>query len=508
MFTGLQQTSSRLELDVSRDALTTYILVLCGCLVVSVVVLASGGSLSAGVGFIGASLVIFLTLYRIDWGTYILIGSILLFSHFPVPGFDNNPLYRVSYFKNLKEITYLPYFNAGVLTLFEVHFLFVFAVWFFLFSTTRETRLRPVSLWLPGGMFFSWFLLSFGYGLSQGGDFMIGLWEYRALCYLALMFFFIPQIIVTEEQVKGFIAACMIGILLKSIDGAWRYYTLDANFGEYEALTEHEDPVFMVTLFIFVAGLFLFNAKSGLRTLLGLSLPFVATAFWAGNRRAAFASFLISIPPFIFLFSRDRLKKFAIRSIPVWVFVALYFVAGWNSHASWAAFAQQIKSGLTENTKEAQGDRNYYSNLYRKIEDYNLAVTIQRAPLVGVGAGMKYDQPLELIHIEFSLRDYMAHNNILWLLIKVGSVGFFLLWFWLDAFAFRAAVLFHKMTDPYLKAVCAVLVIAVLNQMVAAYFDLHLVRYRTMLYLGSLMALLSPLESIARSRAGKDAPPA
>jgi hypothetical protein len=89
----------------------------------------------------------------------------------------------------------------------------------------------------------------------------------------------------------------------------------------------------------------------------------------------------------------------------------------------------------------------------------------------------------------------MAHNNVVWLLIKVGAVGFFLFWFFLDSFAVKAASVLQRLADPYLKVICIVVIVAVINQIVAAYFDLHLVRYRTLLYMGTLMGTLPAIES-------------
>jgi hypothetical protein len=61
--------------------------------------------------------------------------------------------------------------------------------------------------------------------------------------------------------------------------------------------------------------------------------------------------------------------------------------------------------------------------------------------------------------------------------------------------------------DPYLQAVAGMVAIAVINQLVAAYFDLHLVRYRTMLYMGTLMGLLPALSTIAREQVALRASP-
>jgi hypothetical protein len=102
-----------------------------------------------------------------------------------------------------------------------------------------------------------------------------------------------------------------------------------------------------------------------------------------------------------------------------------------------------------------------------------------------------------LAQIAFSLRDYMAHNNVIWLFVKTGVIGFFLFWFLLNGYAVKAAGLVARLPDPYAKAVLVLILVAIINLVTAAYFDLHLVRYRTMIYLGVLMGLLPVLAAEA-----------
>ncbi|HLX11867.1 MAG TPA: hypothetical protein VKS81_03560, partial [Bacteroidota bacterium] len=155
-----------------------------------------------------------------------------------------------------------------------------------------------------------------------------------------------------------------------------------------------------------------------------------------------------------------------------------------------------VKSGLS-NDRETAGER-YYSNLYREIEKYDLAWTVRQSPVTGIGFGNKYQMPLPLVKIEFPLRDYIPHDEILWVLVKMGAIGFCLLWFFLDSFAFQGAMIFSRLKDPYLKSVCAVSVVAIVVQVVVSNFDLQLTYYRNMVFLGTLMGLLSSLEAMDR----------
>src|SRR5699024_4498575 len=136
----------------------------------------------------------------------------------------------------------------------------------------------------------------------------------------------------------------------------------------------------------------------------------------------------------------------------------------WNSNSKWARPVQMVKSGLVS-SKEDLSKEDYYSNLYRDYENYNLAYTFRGKPIVGTGFGIKYEQPLGLANISFPLRDYIPHNQIFWVIVKSGVVGFFLFWFFFNSFAFQGVYILRNLSSPYLKAVCMMIIVAIINQL-------------------------------------------
>ena len=103
---------------------------------------------------------------------------------------------------------------------------------------------------------------------------------------------------------------------------------------------------------------------------------------------------------------------------------------------------------------------------------------------------------MDLANIDFSLRDYIPHNQILWVVVKTGGLGFFLFWLFFNSFAFQGAYTLMRLQDPYLKALCLMITVAVINQMVVSYFDLQLTYYRNMIYLGCLLGLMPAIWDI------------
>ena len=444
-------------------------------------------------GLLMSMCVVLITVYRLDWGFYLFIAMVLVFDQFEVPDIDSLT-YKINYFNNINTISYLPYISSGVVSPLELHMALLLLVWFILIAVRKDVRVVGPSIWPLATMFFLWLVIMLAYGLRQGGDFVVALWELRALFYMGLMYFFVPQIIKTREQIQTLMWVCIFGIAFKAFEGTSRFVGFGLSMGGNDALLNHEDPVFFVTLLIMLAGFVVFKVKSAQKWALWLLALPILMGFYAGNRRAAYASAAVSLAAFIALLPWSAMKRFLTFFVPMIFLFGIYGAIFWGSSGRLAGPINQIRSGFVSDEEEI-GERNYYSNLYRKIEDYNLAATIQISPLFGIGFGTKYEQPLALIAINYSLRDYMAHNNVIWLLVKVGAIGFFLFWFFLDSFALKATSILQRLSDPYLQVVCIVVIVAVINQIVAAYFDLHLVRYRTLLYMGTLMGTLPALES-------------
>jgi hypothetical protein len=491
----LYRLMSFYPLHIRRESWTTFLLLVAGSCLLGLIQVATDGKVLASVAFLAVVCIVVLSSYRLDWGFYLFLGMVLVFDQFAETEFSSFTA-KLGYFSNLKAIQYLPYFNSGVVTPFELHFLLLLFLWFVLICARKDYQLRAPAVWFVATVFFLWLIALFEYGLQNKGDLMAALWEVRALFYLGLMVFFVPQIIQTREQVQNVVWVWILGVSFKALEGTYRFVRQGFGMAGYDAMLNHEDPLFFITLLFLLCGLVLFGVKSRQRRFLTVMAIPMLIGFYVGNRRAAYGSLAASLLTFVSVLPGKQLWKFLKIVIPVAGLIAVYTIVFWDSEGGWATPIRQVRSGF-EDEEEQLGTRNYYSNLYRKLENYNLAVTVQQTPLIGIGFGTRYEQPLSLVRIGYSLRDFMAHNNVVWLLVKIGGIGFFFFWLLLDSYACRATSLLHRINDPYLKVLCAVVIVGIINQIVAAYFDLHLVRYRTMLLMGILMGLLPAIQSAA-----------
>jgi hypothetical protein len=471
------------------------------CLGVVALIVYMNGRAMATVGLAGAAIMLMAVLYRFEWGFYSFIGAVLVLDQFDVIGMDTLTS-RVQYFTNMNANPYITLPAFLVVTPMEVHLFSLLVVWILVYIVQGKVKFQPVPLWGVLGLFFAWLTYGLVVGLRSGGDFTVALWELRALFYCVIFYVLVPQFITTTEQVRQLLWVCIGALSLKAFMGLYRFASLGFSMSGYDELLTSEEPLLIATLLLFLLALVLFNVRTRQKTvLLMLALPLIL-GFYSGNRRAAYAAFAAALVAFIMLIPRKEVFRFWMYAVPVMVLFVGYVMLFWDSDTRLGSPLRQIRSGFDD---EEISERNYYSNLYRKIEEYNLAVTVQHEPVEGIGFGTKYEQPIALIRIDYALQDYMAHNNVLWLLVKTGAVGFFLFWFFLNGFAVRVAGIIGRLHDPYLKAVGVLIIVAVINQMVGAYFDLHLVRYRTMIYLGMLMGLLPVLVRADAASQPKDA---
>ncbi|MEX0648884.1 MAG: O-antigen ligase family protein [Balneolaceae bacterium] len=483
----------------SDNSLVLWLLLIYGTVILGGLLLFNGDLpvVLVMVYFVSIALVSFL---RIDYSIYTLVFLVLLFDQFGVPGFE--PLtYHIDFFRNLKEVSYLPDIEGGVVNAIEIHLLFIIISLFLAMAVNKEFTWRPIPVKWPFVLFVIFSLFSLAYGMLGGGDFLAALWEIRAFFYFFTLYLIIPQIIRSRDQLQILIWIFIIALTFKALQGIARYISVGFTTGLHATLTNHEDPVFIVTLFILLFGFLVFKVRNKQHFWLLILLLPLMLGFYFALRRAAYAAFMVSFVTFIVVLPGVIRWKFIKIMLPCLLIAGIYTAALWDSNARFTRPIQMVKSGL-ERPEIDDNSEDYYSNLYRENENYNLAQTVVNNPVTGIGFGKKYEQPVSLVDIRFPLRDYIPHNQIFWVIVKMGAVGFFSFWFFFNSFVAKGVKIFKKQTDPYLQAVTIFIVVAVINQMVVSYFDLQLTYYRNMIYLGCLMGLLPTVEHLGKQDEG------
>ena len=438
--------------------------------------------------------VVIISFLRLDISLFVFMAAVMFLDQYPVPGFETMTE-KLGFFSNLKEIDYIPFFNAGMVSPAEIHLIAIIISTLLHMVLRVNVIIKPIPVFLPFIGFLGALFFSVLYGLKGGGDMMVSMWEIRALFYLCIAYLVLPHIISSKKQIEVLVWIFIAGTVFKALQGIKRFIELGYTTGGYDVLTNHEDAVFIVTIILLLLGFMIFKVKNGQRLFIMITLLFMLLGFYVAQRRAAYASLIVSVAVLIVLLPAINRANFLKYFIPFLFLVLAYGAAFWNSTATIAGPVQTLKSGFEKPSLETNA-RDYYSNLYREFENYNLAQTVANNPIFGVGFGKKYEQPIPLVKIRFSLRDYIPHNQIFWVIVKMGMVGFLAFWFFFNSFVAKSTRLFMRVNDPYLKAVLLMITLSVINQMVVSFFDLQLTYYRNMLYLGCLMAMIAPIEYI------------
>lgn len=461
-------------------------------------VVLANGRLLLPLGFVALLAIVAVTLYRLDWGLAFLVGLSLVMDQFDIPGFPTWSL-AVAYHKTLNTSEHVSTGGAGVLTPMELHLLLVLAIFLLVLVVRRSMELRQVPVPLAGGLFFAWLAFSVARGRAAGGDLIVALWEVRGFAIFGIMMLLVPQIVRTKEQVRLAMWVVIAAVSVKALEAAVRFGAQGFSFGNWpfivDTFANHEDPVFIITLFILLLGLLFWGSDDRQRKALLWLFPLLLLGYVAAKRRATYASLAASLIAFVFLLPPEKRRVFFRWTGVLALVFALYVGAFWNSYSRVGSVAQQFRSTFFP-AKTEPGSRDYYSDLYRKQETYNLAVTMKRAPVLGVGFGMPYDQPVRMWGSNFPLAKYIPHNEIVWMLVKTGVLGFLIFWFFFNSFVVYAAGVLRNLKDPYLSAVCVVAVVAVVNQLVVSYVDMQLNWARSMTYLGLLFGLVPAIARI------------
>ena len=433
--------------------------------------------------------VIFLVLLGryLELGIYVLLGASLLLEQFQIFGMPNILTLKIPFYLNLNLIT-----GIGALVMNPVELLLglIVGIWFVRAVTSRETNLRVIPNLGIAVVFLGMLIFFTGYGLAMHGDFKSALWEIRALYYLCAMYFLASQLIRTRRQVTICIWIIIIAISIKGLQGCWRFFiTLGGHLGNVQAITGHEDALFMSTIFVLMLALFLLDRRRKEFWVLLVTFPFTFLTFIVTQRRIAYGVFALSVMLVILLVPRAK-KILALKLlIPIIPFLLVYTAVFWNSSSTLALPVQQVRSVFQK------GEQEDTSNTYRKIENFNLKQTIRTFPQ-GIGFGKKYLIIIPLADVDFPLWEYIPHNCIYWMWAKTGFVGFVIFWLFVGTAIVQAVINYRKMNDLYFRAVSLMVITFIISQVIVAYYDLQITFYRNMIYLGTSMGLLISMGEI------------
>jgi hypothetical protein len=357
----------------------------------------------------------------------------------------------------------------------------------------RRQALELGSLFRPLGVFMLCIVAGVVHGLATGGNARIIVVEMRPFEYLLLAYLVSYNLVSRIEHVRNFLWIVILGAGIKGAQGVYIVvvYLHGHTAGQNEIMA-HEESFFWVGVILLVVLFCLhYNYKPQLIAALCIMPPLVV-ALVANNRRTGYVDLVIGVAVawviIVVVRKQGRAKRLVALVICGALAAAYVFVF---SHASGtlAEPARAIMSTISPSKGDA---RDTLSNLYRIYENFDLKYTEKQSLLLGYGFGKPFLQPYILPNIlagdPYYL--YVPHNNIYWLWMRLGPIGFSAFWYFIASIIITACGIARRLRNPYLQLVAIYVVSITFMEVLASYADYQLFFYRNVMYLGILLGIL------------------
>jgi len=274
-----------------------------------------------------------------------------------------------------------------------------------------------------------------------------------------------------------------------------------------QGVGSHEEAFFFDCFLILLAALSICDVDRVLRRVMWALMPFVVIGDLACNRRAAVAALALVVPLLLFAAYRaipNRRRLIVGFGLALIVGVSIYYPLYKDRYGTMAQPARAIKSQFDPDPRDKS------SNEYRVAEEADLYATIKSTPVLGYGYGKRMLHAVHIADISkiYIWWDIIPHNGILWIWMRVGTLGFIAFWLMIAAVIVDAARtlrgdISESSPSPSLKgrefdaaasksiALCGMLVISAL--LVFGLLDLQLSNLRDMLFAGTWAGMIATL---------------
>lgn len=429
-----------------------------------------------------------LILYRPRYGLYIILFCTLVGDAFLMPWYP-----FTKNFSSPESLLYLH--NALIINPLESYIVLTFVSWLGRGAMERKIRFYASEIFWPAVAFLAFVVLGLLYGIGTGGNLNIALWEARPLFYLVAMLVLASNLITERAHVSHLLWAAMAALLVEGLVGSSYFLvTLKGSLAGVDRITEHAAAVHMNTLFILVLAAWLYQASWVKRLALPLMVPAVALTYLATQRRAAFLTLGIALVLLAVALYYEKRRAFWAIVPPAAVIGLVYVVAFWNASGALALPAQAVKSIVAEDQASAA---DVSSNVYRLIENVNTGFTIHQRPLTGVGFGQKFYIVVSLPDISsFEWWEYLPHNSIIWIWLKMGVFGFVAMLYMVATAVTVGARTLRQMPRDELSVAALVATLYIIMHFIYAYVDISW-DGQSMVYVGVMMGLLASLGPLA-----------
>ena len=480
------QTVSLLVENRRRSDLLLFILLFIGmlCFVPGLVI----AGVAIGFTYILAILVVLIIVALVmRWpiiGFFVILAAALAIDQSPTDAVGGNLTIYVFYWPS--SLQGLPDRPIGF---FMLLVLLVFILYGLL---TRTKPLRGGALLVPFLLFFVCVIWGIVHGLSSGGNLQILVEEVRSFWYMFLGYLLAYNFIRKKQHVRFFVWLVILCAAIKALQAVYIYlFVIHGDLASHHEIMSHEESYFWVSVLLLIM-LFSLHSKYRPQFYTALALvPFLLIALIANNRRADFVALIVGLVVawvLIFTVKTHARKSLLVILLFTTLLGGAYVAAFYNGTGGFSSPARAVVSVFRPDPTDAA------SNLYRDIENYDLKYTVKLNPL-GLGFGKPFLQPMLLPDLSSldPVYNYIPHNTIYWVWMRLGAIGFLALWYLFGAIIVRGSIIARQLKDPYLQLIAIYIVSMVVMEIIVAYADYQLSFYRNVIYVGMLAGVLMRL---------------
>jgi hypothetical protein len=451
-----------------------------------------GGDLLVVVPVVAAVVVVAVAAHPIV-GLYLFFGGAILFEQFSVDQLLPITAYA-RFFQNVSAFTPLPVRLSPA----DLLALLTLASWSVRVMGGRvpKPRLGPLG-WAVAG-FGLMFVAGALFGVARE-DFNsdAALAELRAPMHLCIAYFLAANLVRRRQHVEVLLWTFVVLVGIKALQGILTYLeAVDLSYDDLQAVTGHEDVVFFGTAVSLAVALVALGVRTRLTFALLAIQPLILLTLVLTERRVGFIGLGVALVIVTILtFAVDRRRALVLATVLV-VAAGAYVVAFWDASGAIAEPVRAVKSIVEPSSVST---RDMLSNVFREIENRNIARTVRVFPLTGVGLGQQYLIVEVPQWLNFGYWRYMTHNGLLWIWLKAGPLGAFMFWFLVARAVLLGSSWFGRLRDDRLQWVPALPVILIATQVIFAAVELGIINSRTMIVVGATCGFGSYFAGLATS---------
>jgi hypothetical protein len=411
---------------------------------------------------------------------------------FPDAGADSITA-KVPLFRSLSDTIGL---SGVTLTPYELLLILALLIWLARGVADRRIRLRASPMGVGVMVLLGIAIAMELFGLARGGVFHISLWELRPFLYLAITYLLASQLLSKRAALEAVLWGVVIGTGLKGLEGAERVFTVVmVTTPRPDAILEHDESFFFSVFIVLTLVLWIYGKRGNLRRVATFFLPFVVAADLGNNRRAAWVmlpAMLIAVGVIAYTRMPERRKVIAwvmgvllaTSSAYVLVYRNSTSLEGEPAHAVWSQFQPD--------------PRDANSNLYRQLENANLAIDIKGAAFTGTGFGVPIAHPIPIFDASNidPLINFIPHNNVLYVWLRLGTLGAIAFW-WLIGAAIVAACRLARLPDRDFGVLGTLAATVVMAYLVQGWLDVGITSFRIVTLVGCLLGAVAAAHRMA-----------